>query len=398
MNVKPFWQFCWFLILRFEGNENRSKAAELTFVTLFAIVPLMASGYVMLTWFPQYASLIDTFHDFLFKHFVPASGDAIQGYLSDFSQQARKLTWIGLVILLFSALSLMMTIERSFNQIWRVKSIRVGRRVLFYWLVIVLGPVFLGAAFLLSSYLLSSQLWVDHVDSVFHFNRLLFKWLPFLISMVALTGMYYFLPSSQVRMKHALMGGFFGAICLEICKVGFVKMVSFSPSYQLIYGAFAVVPLFLLWIFVAWCVVLLGAELVRALPFIRKDSKGVQASELDWALMIMQQLKHTNTHHRITREALCQALTLVNIDDWESVLVKLIDGVWVANEDDELFLNKDLSETTVGELSELIHGERIDKFTVINTHTSWFDQLKPLLLELREQKKAALGLPIKDVI
>jgi hypothetical protein len=112
----------------------------------------------------------------------------------------------------------------------------------------------------------------------------------------------------------------------------------------------------------------------------------------------MQQLKYTNTHDRITREALCQALTLVNIDDWESVLVKLIDGVWVANEDDELFLNKDLSEATVGELSELIHGERIDKFTVINTHTSWFDQLKPLLLELREQKKAALGLPIKDVI
>ena len=398
MNVKHFAKFCWLLLLRFEKNENRSNAAELTFVTLFAIVPLMASGYVMLTWFPQYGSLIDTFHDFLFKHFVPASGDAIQVYLSDFSQQARKLTWIGLVILLFSALSLMMTIERSFNRIWRVKSIRVGRRVLFYWLVIVLGPVLLGAMFLVSSYLLSSQLWVDHVDSVFHFNQLLFKWLPFLLSMTALTGMYYFLPSSQVRIRHALLGGIFGAVFLEVCKMAFIKMVSFSPSYQLIYGAFAVVPLFLLWIFVAWCVVLLGAELVRALPFINKSQKGVQASELDWALMILQRLKDTSSDSRVNREALSQALTLINIDEWEALLVKLIDGKWVENLDDELFVAVNLNEMTVGDLSELVHGQRIEKFAVVNKNTVWFEQLNPRLAQLREQKKAALGLPVSDVI
>jgi membrane protein len=396
--VKQFGRFCWFLVLRFEGNENRSNAAELTFVTLFAIVPLMASGYVMLTWFPQYASLIDTFHDFLFKHFVPASGDAIQVYLSDFSQQARKLTWIGLVILLFSALSLMMTVERSFNRIWRVKSVRVGRRVLFYWLVIILGPVLLGAMFLVSSYLLSSHLWVQHVDSVFHFNQLLFKFLPFLLSIITLTIMYYFLPTSQVRLKHALIGGLCSALFLEVCKMGFVKMVSFSPSYQLIYGAFAVVPLFLLWIFVAWCVVLFGAELVRALPFVNKDIKGVQSSDLDWALMIMQQLKLTHSDNRVTREALCQALTLVNVDEWEAVLVKLIDSEWVESFDDELFVTIDLNEKTVGDLSELIHGERIDKFAVKNKNTAWFDQLDPVLKQLREQKKAALGLPVLAVI
>ena len=398
MSVKAFSQFCWFLITRFEKNENRSKAAELTFVTLFAIVPLMASGYMMLTWFPQYASLVDTFHDFVFKHFVPASGDAIQTYLSDFSQQAQKLTLIGVIILLFSAVSLMMTIERSFNQIWRVKSIRVGRRLLFYWLIIVLGPVFLAGAFLMSSYILSSPLWMEHVDSVFHFNRILFTGLPFLMSAVALTGLYFFIPSSQVRLKHALVGGVFAAVCLEVCKLGFVKMVSFSPSYQLIYGAFAVVPLFLLWIFVAWCVVLLGAELVRALPFINKDIKGVKASELDWALMILQRLKNTHVDRCVNREALCQALTLVNVDAWESVLVKLLEGDWIENTGDELFINKNLNETTVGELSELIHGRRLDKFAVINEHTPWFDQLSPILFELKKHKKAALGLPIGDVI
>lgn len=398
MNVKQFGQFCWFLIQRFEGNENRRNAAELTFVTLFAIVPLMASGYVMLTWFPQYASFIDTFHQFIFQHFVPASGDAIQGYLSDFSHQARKLTWIGLFILLFSALSLMMTIEKAFNQIWRVKTLRVGRRLLFYWLVIILGPVLLGAAFLVSSYLMSSPLWVEHVDAVFNINRTLIKMLPWLLSVITLTGMYFYLPSCQVNLKHAAIGGLFASVILELCKLSFVKLVSFSPSYQLIYGAFAVVPLFLIWIFVAWCVVLLGAELVRAMPFIHKDAKGVVASELDWSLMILQQLKQTHPDERITRESLCQALTLVDIDEWEIVLVKLLDAGWVESHMDELYLNVDLHAKTVGELSELIHGHRINKFAVVNSQTNWFETLRPILTDLREQKKAALGLPIITII
>lgn len=398
LRVSQFWRFWWLLLLRFEKNENRRNAAELTFVTLFAIVPLMASGYVMLTWFPQYASFIDLFHEFIFKHFVPTSGDAIQTYLSDFSHQAQKLTWIGLAILLLSALSLMMTIEKSFNQIWRVKSIRVGRRLLFYWLIIVLGPLLLAAVFLVSSYLLSSPLWVEYVDSVFNLNRILFKWLPLILSVVALSAMYYFLPSCHVKFKHALAGGVFSAVLLEVCKWAFIKMVSFAPSYKLIYGAFAVVPLFLIWMFTAWCVVLIGAELVRSLPFLQKNLKGIAASELDWALMILQQLKNTDSVHRITREDLCQALTLINIDEWEAVLVSLLDEAWLDSYMDELYLNVDLSEKTVGELSELIHGHRIDKFAVVNLETSWYQALKPVLTQLRQQKKAALGLPISEVI
>lgn len=398
MNVKQFGQFWWFLIKRFEGNENRRNAAELTFVTLFAIVPLMTSGYVMLTWFPEYASVIDVFHDFIFKHFVPASGDALQVYLSDFSMQARKLTWIGLIVLLFSALSLMMTIEKSFNQIWRVNTVRVGRRLLFYWLVIIVGPVFLSAAFLVSSYLMSSSLWLEHVDSVFEINRSLIKSLPLILSFITFSAMYYFLPSCEVKLKHAAIGGIFASVILEVCKTGFIKLVSLSPSYQLVYGAFAVVPLFLIWVFVAWCVLLFGAELTRAMPFLKKEVKGIHASELDWSLMILQQLAFSNETNRITREALSQALTLVNVDEWELVLVKLLESHWVCGEDDELFLQVDLKSKTVGELSELIHQKRIDKFTVVNEETKWYGTLKPVLTDLREQKKAALGLPIYDVI
>jgi len=156
--------------------------------------------------------------------------------------------------------------------------------------------------------------------------------------------------------------------------------------------------LFLIWMYTAWCVVLVGAELVRSLPFLQKELKAVAASELDWALMILQQLKNTNQVERITREDLCQALTLTDIDEWEAVLVSLLDEGWLDSYMDELFLNVDLAQKTVGELSELIHGHRIEKFAVIKANTTWHSTLKPVLMELRQQKKAALGLPVSEVI
>jgi len=229
--VSQFWRFCWFIVQRFERNENRRNAAELTFVTLFAVVPLMTSGYVMLTWFPQFTSFVESLHDFVFQHFVPASGEALQSYLNGFSQQARKLSWIGLVLLVFSAFSLMLTIEKSFNGIWGVKTHRVGRRLLFYWFIIFIAPILLGTAFLFSSYLLSSPLWLSHVDAVLHVNQSLFKSLPFVLSVITLTAMYFFLPSTPVRVSHALVGGVFSASVLEVCKIIFVKLVSLSPLY-----------------------------------------------------------------------------------------------------------------------------------------------------------------------
>lgn len=393
-----FWRFCWFLLKRFERNENRRNAAELTYVTLFAVVPLMTSGYVMLTWFPQYTNFIQSLHDMIFSHFIPGSGDVIKGYLNAFSQQAKNLTWIGLAILIFSAISLMLTIEKSFNTIWRVKTHRVGRRVVFYWLAVVVGPILLGTAFLISSYLLSSNLWIEHIDSSLHVNQFIVKLLPFAISILALMAMYYFLPCTHVSALHAFIGGLFGTTLLEICKVLFVKLVSLSPSYQLVYGAFAVVPLFLLWVFFAWCIILLGAELTRALPFIRKELQGIQATDLDWSLLILKQLSDTSKQNPKSRQGLIKALNLVNLDDWEAVLNQLLSKGWVSNDVDDYYLNVDLSMRTVGELSELIHGETLERLSVIKSNTPWFNVLKPKLLEIREQKKTALGLSISEVL
>lgn len=397
MFARSIGRFLYLLVTRFEGNENRKTAAQLTFVTLFAIVPIMTSGYVISTWFPWSVKFSEQFQSFVFHHFVPSSGELIKGYLQSFSAQAKQLTWAGLIILLFSAISLMLTIESAFNRIWKVKSARVGRRFFLYWLVLIVGPLLLAFGFLVSSYLLSSNLWIEKIGNVFQAQDFVIQTLPMLVSWLALALMYYFLPSYKVRFVHALAGAFIAAAALEGGKLLFVYLVSLMPSYEIVYGAFAAVPLFLLWLYIAWCLVLLGAEVVGFMPFIHKEWKGVKASRLDWALMILQILVKSGDKGK-SREALMQLLSLVNSDDWAPVFNALIKRGWIKQSDGLFRVNRDLQTATLADLNELIHERYGAEFSVLLSDSSWYELLEPILLELQMHNKNTLALPITMVL
>lgn len=392
--------FALFLIKRFEVNENRKTAAALTFVSLFAVVPLMTFGYSLLTYFPEYSAFIEEFQSFLFQHFVPTSGEVLQEHLHGFAHQAKQLTSLGLGVLLVSAVGMMMTLESGFNQIWRIGSIRMGRSLILYWLVLVMGPLLLGAGFLVSSYIFSSTMWQTYMGGMQQISHGIIKSLPFLLSTLAFSLTYYFLPRCQVRFRHAFLGGLIATGLLELAKQLFVFLVSLTPSYQIVYGAFALVPLLLLWIYIAWCVLLLGAELVRGLPFAHKELKGIKASDLDWALMILRLFyRQKNTDiQKLEREKIILALGLVDADDWERVLWSLIQAGWFTSDFEFLTLNANLEEKTVGELSEVIHERRLEKFALQLADSPWITILKPILQDLKAQKKAALGLPISHVL
>ena len=397
MFARSIGRFLYLLVTRFEGNENRKTAAQLTFVTLFAIVPIMTSGYVISTWFPWSVKFSEQFQSFVFHHFVPSSGELIKGYLQSFSAQAKQLTWAGLIILLFSAISLMLTIESAFNRIWKVKSVRAGRRFFLYWLVLITGPLLLAFGFLVSSYLLSSNLWIEKIGNVFQAQDFVIQTLPMLVSWLALALMYYFLPSYKVRFVHALAGAFIAAAALEGGKLLFVYLVSLMPSYEIVYGAFAAVPLFLLWLYIAWCLVLLGAEVVGFMPFIHKEWKGVKASQLDWALMILQILVKSGDKGK-SREALMQLLSLVNSDDWAPVFNALIKRGWIKQSDGLFKVNRDLQTATLADLNELIHERYSAEFSVLLSDSSWYKSLEPILLELQIHNKNTLALPITMVL
>ena len=291
----------------------------------------------------------------------------------------------------------MLTIENAFNRIWKVKSARAGRRFFLYWLMLVVGPVLLAFGFLVSSYLLSSNLWIEKIGYVFQGQGFFIWSLPMLVSWLTLALMYYFLPSYKVRFLHALIGAFVAAAALEAGKLLFVYLVSLMPSYELVYGAFAAVPLFLLWLYIAWCLVLLGAEIVGFMPFIHKKWKGIKASPLDWALLILQVLSESGDQCK-AREELLQVLPYVNSDDWMPILQIFIKRNWIKQGNGLLKISKNLQVATIGELNELIHKRHDAEFSILLSSSSWYKSLWPIFSELQMHNKNRLTLPILDAL
>lgn len=253
-----FWRF---LFQRFFADQGTSNAAALTYTTLFAVVPMMTVTFTMLSAIPAFQGTDEQIQNFVFRNFVPSAGETVQEYLRNFTVQARQLTWIGVIILAVTAFLMLVTIEKTFNTIWRVRQARRGvSSFLLYWAILSLGPILLGAGFAISTYVASLSL-MSGPDALIGAKTLL-RFMPLIFSVAAFTLLYATVPNAQVPLKHALIGGLFTAVLFEVAKTIFGLYVRFFPGYQLIYGAFATVPLFLLWIYLSWLIVLFGAELV----------------------------------------------------------------------------------------------------------------------------------------
>lgn len=253
----------WTSIKRFQQKGHKTDAGALTFTSLFALVPLLTVTYSMLSMVPALQSSVGDLQSLLLQNLMPATGDNLMQYLNEFSQQARKLTVIGLVFLVITAFTMLRSIEVYFNKIWQLPDNRNGlQSFLLYWAVLSLGPVLLGAGLAVNSYVASLTMWQsDWVPS------LGLKWLnlllPYFASFIAFSLLYWAVPNCSVKVKHAFTGGAIVALCFEVAKRAFAEATTMFPSYQLIYGAFAAVPLFLLWVYVSWTLVLWGAECVH---------------------------------------------------------------------------------------------------------------------------------------
>ncbi|MHB0764416.1 virulence factor BrkB family protein [Stutzerimonas sp. NM35] len=262
--INDFVEFCRFLVQRFLVDHGPQSAAALTYTTLFAVVPMMTVTFAMLSAIPAFQGVGEQIQMYIFNNFIPSTGATIQEYLVAFTNQARQLTWFGVGFLMATALMMLLTIEKAFNLIWRVRQPRRGMSsFLLYWAILSLGPLLLGAGFAMSTYIASLSL-LSGPYALIGAGTML-KAMPLLLSIAAFTLIYAAVPNTRVPLRHALVGGIFTAVLFEAAKQVFGLYVSYFPSYQLIYGAFAAVPLFLLWIYLSWMIVLFGAELVCGL-------------------------------------------------------------------------------------------------------------------------------------
>lgn len=257
--------FARFLWQRFRDDKCFETAGALSYTTLFAIVPLLAAVFAILSVFPVFAGLRDHVSEFIFRNFVPAVGRTVQGYLLQFAGNASRLTVVGVLVLLASALMMMSSIEDRFNRIWRVPTRRKGSsRFLLYWAALTLGPLLIAAGIGASSWVYAQPLW-HGVARQGVLGIRLWGVLPFLITWIGLAAMYQVVPNRRVRWRDAVLGGLTAAVLFELARKGFVLYVGRFANYGEIYGALSAIPIFLIWVYLSWVIVLLGAILTAAL-------------------------------------------------------------------------------------------------------------------------------------
>jgi membrane protein len=242
-------------------------AGSLTFTTTLTIVPLFAVALALFSTFPLFIEFRGAVENAVLKALPGQISDTVLRYINEFALKATRLTAVGLIFLAVTAVAMMVTFDRVINDIWRVKNLRpFTQRVLIYWAILTLGPLLVGISLTASSYVWSLS--GDAVAALPRSIRGVLDYAPVIISGFAYAALFVFVPNRKVAWSDALIGGFIAAILAEIFKHAFGEFVSRGTTGS-IYGAFAVLPLFLIWIFLSWYVVLFGAAITATLPRLR---------------------------------------------------------------------------------------------------------------------------------
>lgn len=265
------WAFPWHntaLTLRERFREDRLgvTASSLTFTTIISLVPLFAVGLAVFSAFPMFGRVQAALQQWLLDSLVPeAIARQVLMYLSQFAAKASQMGWTGAAALLVSALALVLTIDTKLNDIWRVRRARpLAQRVLVYWAVLTLGPLLLGGSLTLTSYVVSANKGL--VAALPGGLKLVIDTLEFVLVALSLVLLYRYVPNTRVVWAHAWVGGVFAAGGMEMAKSLLGWYVAKVPTYSAVYGAFATVPILLVWIYLVWVIVLLGAVVVAYLP------------------------------------------------------------------------------------------------------------------------------------
>ncbi len=262
--VVTAWKFLRFTIHRFLEDRCMQAAGVLTYTTLLAIVPLSAVALGAFSAFPVFDQFSGMIQDFIFLNFVPAAGESIRSNLQAFAAKANQLTAVGTGFLFVTAIMMVAAISHALNDIWKTHYRRsVAGRVAVYWAMLTLGPILIGISLAISSYLFSLPFFAS--QALPGLRRALVGMLPWATSTLAFTLTYTIVPDARVPLRRALLGAGFAAALFEIAKRGFALYVTQFPTYQAIYGALAAIPIFLLWVYVCWLIILLGAEIAYCL-------------------------------------------------------------------------------------------------------------------------------------
>ncbi|CAN1494895.1 Rbn Ribonuclease BN family enzyme [Burkholderiaceae bacterium] len=309
-------------------------AGSLTFTTVLAIVPLLAVALALFTAFPQFHDFSDALQAFLTNSLMPpVISENVMSYLNDFAKQASRLTAIGGSFLVITVLLLILSVDKALNEIWRVTKPRgIGQRLLVYWALLTLGPLMTGASLWATALLARESFGViAQIPELLEFTL---KVSPFFVSAAGFAALFVIVPNTKVTPRDAMIGGLLVAALLEIMKLGFAYYVSQVSTYTMIYGAFAALPVFLIWVYLSWLSVLFGAIVAANLPYFRHvRARGLNQSNdvFNEALSILRLLDQSRSQSSsgLSIRSLSETLELTE-DQIDKTLASLQDLGWVA--------------------------------------------------------------------
>jgi membrane protein len=335
----PWFETLRTLRARFRDDRLGLTASSLTFTTLISLVPLLTVMLAVFTAFPMFSAFQAGLEKYFLQSLVPPNiAKPVLGTLTMFATKASRLGAFGLIALGFTAMALMLTIDRTLNAIWRVKKPRpIGQRVLLYWAAVTLGPLILGASLTLMSYAISaSSGMVKQMSGGMSFSLSIAE---FLVLGGAMSALYHYVPHAPVAWRHALAGGLFVSTGFEVARRSLGWYLTHMTSYSSIYGAFATVPIFLLWIYLGWVIVLLGAVIAAYAPslklnLVQHGRRPGQAFALALEIVRRLQRSHAAGEHGLSGIALASSLRIDPLQI-ETALEALTALDWVGRLDEE---------------------------------------------------------------
>lgn len=342
----------WSTALHFGRDDCRQHAAALTYTTLFAMVPLLTVIFTVLASLPSLAPIRLEIETYVFTNLMPSSGASLQSYLQDFANKAANLTILGIGMLFVTSLFMLMSVEAAFNKLWQVSNPRSNlSAMLRYWAVLSLGPVLFGVGIAFSSYLTTLRIFSD---SAVTFAPTVIA-IPLIFTTLCFSFLYVTVPNCRVPWRAGLMGGLVAAILFELSKKLFGIFVTHFASYEVIYGAFAAFPIFLLWVYLSWLIILFGVQLTRSLAFDEEPSRGNRHPLLAlMSLLALLQARHRQGLGVSEVEAM-RTVGRQHVAEWGVVSSWLHKHQFIRySRNGELLLGRDLSQLSVAQLLTMV--------------------------------------------
>lgn len=402
----PFYEKTWFqcvlfVLRRFEADRCREQSAALTYTTLFAVVPMLTVFLVIISSIKALEPARQQVQQLIYSNFLPKTSIAFDKALNAFTDKSSNLTIIGILFLFLTTVLMLTNIETAFNRIWRVKETRGGiLGFMRYWTIISLGPILLGSAFVISSTLASLNVLSNNFAG-YELNGAFILWLiSFSLTILGFFILNWTIPNRNVPIKAAFIAGAFSAAVFELLKNLFGFIMSNFTSYQIVYGAFAVVPIFLLWIYLSWNIVLIGVEISYGLTAFSSGQDPKRHPLLMLLDLLELMYKKQKYGESISEHEALDVLGRDEIGRFPGYVRLLEQQNLIKRTDDDRFvLTRNLSHVDFWSFYSklpyaLPHKHEIDD---LFSDEEWLKRLGPVLVEADDYLAAKLSVPLATI-